>query len=43
MSVVLQDKSQLVDRVAGAFLDKGERTEQALNLAVGSEKKNKIF
>lgn len=33
---MLQDKSQLIDRVAGAFLEKAERTELALNLAVGS-------
>lgn len=34
--MILQDTCQLTDRASGAFLEKEEeRTEQALNLAVG--------
>lgn len=43
MSVVLQDKHQLMDRAARVFLDKEEGTEQALNLALGSEEKKKRY
>lgn len=39
--MVLQDKCQPMDRAAGVFLDKEERTEQALNLALDSEEKKK--
>jgi len=34
--MVLQGKCQPTDMAAGAFLDKEQRAEQALNLAVGS-------
>lgn len=49
VSMMLQDTCQLTDRAPGAFLEKEEeRTEQALNLAVGcirgeEKKKKKIF
>lgn len=46
--MMLQDTCQLTDRAPGAFLEKEEeRTEQALNLAVGcirgEEKKKKRY